>query len=442
MKVTQSWLLSTLIVATLALTGCSSDSDAEPSDTSDVSDASDSTDPSDATDTTDASDASDATSCTYDGFSAVLAQATFEPDFDFAAIEAFSGEIQPYDILSLEFYGGDYGGPSGPGSFPIDGSNYADCGLCVLVYQNFAGNSPETFFYATEGGVEISSWDAAAGTISGSLTNAKLVEVTIDLQSYVSTPVSGGETWCISSITLDGQPAPSDETDSSDASDSSDPSDASDASDATDASDPTDVNVGNSATSCGSPDQGLTPIDCTEEGDAQAECVFSNHCLCGEGFVCADDSENFTEQECAPGVMCVPAETTTDAPDWSSRPAGQCAETADCPEFPTGLQSCSPFPGGRCTGGCGSDSDCIGNAECKFGACVETCVDDLDCHLGLRCSAGSCLQQNCVAGTCPTPGYACNDSDRCVRSSCSADSQCANGFYCQSGYCVESYWSE
>ena len=41
----------------------------------------------------------------------------------------------------------------------------------------------------------------------------------------MSTPVSGGETWCISSITLDGQAAP----DESDASDASDPSDESDA---------------------------------------------------------------------------------------------------------------------------------------------------------------------------------------------------------------------
>jgi len=439
MKILPQWILTALCGGLIVLSGCSSESDDTTTDTSDASDVTDTSDATDPSDASDSSDPTDANACTYDGFSAILAQASFQPEYDFAAIEAFSGEIQPYDILSLEFYGGDFGGPTGPGSFPIDGSNYADCGLCVLVYQGFEGNDAATYFFATEGGVEITAWDANAGTISGSLTNAILKEVTIDPQSYQSTPVAGGETWCIPGITLDGQAAPSDETDVSDPSDETDPSEATDPSDA---SDPSDLNTGNTGTSCGSPDQGLTPIDCTSQGDSGAECVFSNHCLCSDGFVCEANDENFTEQECAAGVVCVAEETSTDGPDWSSRPAGQCAETADCAEFPTGLQSCSPFPGGRCTGGCGSDDDCGDNTECKFGACVETCVDDLDCHLGLRCSGGSCLQQNCVGGVCPTTGYACNESDRCVRSSCSADNQCANGFFCQNDYCVEAYWSE
>ena len=441
MKLTMKWLLACLVWGSLSLSGCSSDTDVS-NDSADASDTSDATDASDASDTSDTS-ATDA--CDYDGFNAVLARATFEAEYDFASVEGLSGELQPYDILSLEFYGGDFGGPSGPGSFPIGSDNYADCGLCVLVYQGFEGNNIETYFYATEGGVEISTWDAEAGKISASLTNAKLVEVTINSDTYVSTPVSGGETWCISSITLDGQAAPADDSDASDVSDPSDESDASDPadpSDEADESDPTDINVGNTATSCGSPDQGLTPIDCTAEGDTNADCVFGNHCLCSDGFVCEDNDENFTSQECAPQVMCIPAESTTEGPDWSSRPAGQCAETSDCAEFPSGAQTCSPFPGGRCTGGCGTDDDCGENTECRFGACVETCTDDLDCHLGLRCSAGSCLQQNCVGGICPTSGYACNSSGRCVRSSCADDSQCANGFYCQAGYCVESYWSE
>ena len=187
MKLTMNWLLACLVWGSLALTGCSSD-------TNDSNNSTDTNDVSDATDASDASDPSDPSAtdvCNYDGFTAVLARATFEAEFDFASVEGLSGDLQPYDILSLEFYGGDFGGPSGPGSFPIDGDNYADCGLCVLVYQGFEGNNIETYFYATEGGVEISDWDAEAGTISASLTDAKLVEVTIDSNTFVSTPVSG-----------------------------------------------------------------------------------------------------------------------------------------------------------------------------------------------------------------------------------------------------------
>ena len=133
MKQTMKWLLACVVWGSLTLTGCSSETD-DSNDSADASDASDATDASDASDTSDTS-ATDA--CDYDGFNAVLARATFEAEYDFASVEGLSGELQPYDILSLEFYGGDFGGPSGPGSFPIGSDNYADCGLCVLVYQGF-----------------------------------------------------------------------------------------------------------------------------------------------------------------------------------------------------------------------------------------------------------------------------------------------------------------
>ena len=43
---------------------------------------------------------------------------------------------------------------------------------------------------------------------------------------------------------------------------------------------------GHIATSCGSPSQGIMPVDCTARGDVMAACVFSNHCMCSEGFYC------------------------------------------------------------------------------------------------------------------------------------------------------------
>ena len=62
--------------------------------------------------------------------------------------------------------------------------------------------------------------------------------------------------------------------------------------------------VGQIPTSCGSPDQGLTPVDCTARGDTAAQCVFGNHCWCSEGFRCEVRGE--FEPECDPGVVCVP----------------------------------------------------------------------------------------------------------------------------------------
>ena len=54
------------------------------------------------------------------------------------------------------------------------------------------------------------------------------------------------------------------------------------------------------STNCGSEDQGLEPVNCESEGDEAAACVFGNHCLCSEGFVCEGGG-----RECLPGEICV-----------------------------------------------------------------------------------------------------------------------------------------
>ena len=66
---------------------------------------------------------------------------------------------------------------------------------------------------------------------------------------------------------------------------------------------------GSSATSCGSPDQGLEPVDCTMHGDTDAFCVYSNHCHCNTeaGFECEEPLMSDWE-ECAPGSTCIPIE--------------------------------------------------------------------------------------------------------------------------------------
>jgi hypothetical protein len=69
--------------------------------------------------------------------------------------------------------------------------------------------------------------------------------------------------------------------------------------------------VGHTASSCGAASQGLTPVDCTINGDANASCVFSNHCVCSvdDGFRCEVADSNSTlgglAEECEPGSVCV-----------------------------------------------------------------------------------------------------------------------------------------
>lgn len=64
--------------------------------------------------------------------------------------------------------------------------------------------------------------------------------------------------------------------------------------------------IGQVATSCGAADQGLTPVDCTREGDTDAYCVFGNHCACTTGFVCERPGA-IVGVECEAGSICIPA---------------------------------------------------------------------------------------------------------------------------------------
>ena len=65
---------------------------------------------------------------------------------------------------------------------------------------------------------------------------------------------------------------------------------------------------GDSPTSCGIPGQAPTPVDCTRAGDEEAQCVFSDHCLCSEGFSCQRETRWPGTSECDPGSICIPAQ--------------------------------------------------------------------------------------------------------------------------------------
>ena len=70
------------------------------------------------------------------------------------------------------------------------------------------------------------------------------------------------------------------------------------------------VNTGSHPTSCGAESQGLEPVDCTQHGDVNAQCVYSNHCYCTfeDGYVCEEKEAWMDVEECAPGSTCVAME--------------------------------------------------------------------------------------------------------------------------------------
>ncbi len=46
-------------------------------------------------------------------------------------------------------------------------------------------------------------------------------------------------------------------------------------------------------------------VDCTAHGDIEAECIFSNHCFCSDGFEC-EPGGSWESKECLSRFSCVP----------------------------------------------------------------------------------------------------------------------------------------
>lgn len=114
------------------------------------------------------------------------------------------------DVFRAEFYGpgtGSFdGGLTGTFDLTMNGDdNYATCSRCLRVIDD-----EDTLYFQSQGTLVI---DAASeqltGFLSASVTNLRLVEVTIDTTTFESTPVPGGACLEIASADLDaGTPLP------------------------------------------------------------------------------------------------------------------------------------------------------------------------------------------------------------------------------------------
>lgn len=130
----------------------------------------------------------------------------------------FSGSITPLlsgddaDTFSVQFYGTNLGlDPLVPGTFDLTAApddNYATCAHCVLVYtQPTDANATPKAFFQTAGTMDLTKIsDPVTLDTAASLTGLVLSEVTIDQNTFESTPVSGGTCLSIASFSFDTSP--------------------------------------------------------------------------------------------------------------------------------------------------------------------------------------------------------------------------------------------
>jgi hypothetical protein len=118
------------------------------------------------------------------------------------------------DFVGLQFYAGSSFDGDATGSFELGtgiDDNYETCSRCVLVERDASslGSAGNARFFATSGTMEIDdSSEQMDGRPILTITDVTLAQVTIDLDTFVSTLVPGGACYHITSFSLE-LPTPS-----------------------------------------------------------------------------------------------------------------------------------------------------------------------------------------------------------------------------------------
>ena len=165
------------------------------------------TPPEETNEETEESAQSNESECTYNAFPIVEHQATQDnsivdqPLFLYQARNVDSATFDELQIISYQ--AAPYYGPSSPGSYSLNGTNYADCGLCVLLLANCNNMYQcDQVFFVSEGTLDINALSDSGGQFAATLFDAVFEEVTIDSSTYTTTPVPGGDSWCLEELEM------------------------------------------------------------------------------------------------------------------------------------------------------------------------------------------------------------------------------------------------
>jgi len=141
--------------------------------------------------------------CTYEGLT-IEGPIDAEQDMEFLFWGGASVNDYPYDYLSIYLEYTD-GADNGVHSFTFTGENYGTCHTCVLIDSDCDATDDCTqAFLPVSGTMEVTENGGTDGTFTAELSNLMLIEVEIDDTTFTSTPVTGGDTWCIDTLEVTG----------------------------------------------------------------------------------------------------------------------------------------------------------------------------------------------------------------------------------------------
>jgi hypothetical protein len=143
-------------------------------------------------------------SCDLNGFNLAVQQATYYKQADsknYMVWQGATSQTAPFDMVMIEDYQyAPYNGPTAPGTYNLAGTNYKDCGLCLLAQSGCTAEGCKKLFYADQGTVEIQTISQGTSKFQAVFHNVQFKEVTINQTTYESTPVAGGQTWCMNNV--------------------------------------------------------------------------------------------------------------------------------------------------------------------------------------------------------------------------------------------------
>ena len=185
-------LLSVMSVLPAFACGGSSDDDVDAGDTQNIDGS-----------TQNQPDSAQQVTCDRNGFTSANT-VVFEGGTNLLALAA-SAAAEPTDLATMELYY-DFGASTETFSHTFANENYADCHTCSVVSLNCTqAGGCEKAFLATTGTAAVTATGDVGDTFTGTLTDVEYVEVTILNEApFTSTPVVGGETWCIDSLAFSG----------------------------------------------------------------------------------------------------------------------------------------------------------------------------------------------------------------------------------------------
>ena len=151
--------------------------------------------------------AADPTECTHHDFPILIHQATqdlSDPSLPYFQYQARDTDRVPFDELQITSYqGAPFYGPSTPGQYSLEGSNYSNCGLCVLLITSCNDDYQcNRVHFADEGTLEVVDFGDRTGQFRAVLRDAVIREVELNPSTYESTPVPGVDTWCVDEIDI------------------------------------------------------------------------------------------------------------------------------------------------------------------------------------------------------------------------------------------------